>query len=232
MGNLFDIEGGFFRFLTKLGDMVILSVLTFFMCLPVITIGPSITALYYVALKTVRDEEGYVFKSFFKSFKQNFLQGFLLEVILAVLCAVYYFDYGILNNWIAAEGSVVAILIRAMLIGFMLVTLVASMYVFPILAKFENKTLRICMNAIMMGIRHLPSSIMMILITAALAFVTYMYPIALIFTIGAMAFLNSFLLNRIFDFYIPKDDRNPDEYHVEEAVAQMESEKEKEQEEL
>ena len=37
-----------------------------------IPIGAAFTALHYVCLKMVRDEEGYITKDFFKSFKLNF----------------------------------------------------------------------------------------------------------------------------------------------------------------
>ena len=40
------IDNPFFRFMGKLGDLVILSVLWLLCCLPVVTIGASTTALF------------------------------------------------------------------------------------------------------------------------------------------------------------------------------------------
>ena len=61
-------------FLSRIFDLIILNILFVLCSLPVITIGSSLTALYSVTLKMVRNEESYIFRSFFKSFKENFRQ--------------------------------------------------------------------------------------------------------------------------------------------------------------
>ena len=63
---MFSIEGKFFKALTKAGDFLILGFLGFVFSIPVITMGASITAMFYVGMKLVRDEEGYVFKGFIR----------------------------------------------------------------------------------------------------------------------------------------------------------------------
>ena len=73
--GVFDINGKFFKTLTKAGDFIILTLLAMVCSIPVITIGASLTAVFYAALKMARDEEGYVWKEFFKSFKQNLKQS-------------------------------------------------------------------------------------------------------------------------------------------------------------
>ena len=60
--GFFSIDGKFFRALTKAGDFFILGILAIIFSIPVVTIGPTLTAVYYVALKLVRDEEGYVLR--------------------------------------------------------------------------------------------------------------------------------------------------------------------------
>ena len=53
---MFSIEGKFFKALTKAGDFLILGFLGFVFSIPVITMGASITAMFYVGMKLVRDE--------------------------------------------------------------------------------------------------------------------------------------------------------------------------------
>ena len=48
MNSFFNYEGPFFNVLNRLSDLVILNVLWFICCLPIVTIGASTTALYYV----------------------------------------------------------------------------------------------------------------------------------------------------------------------------------------
>ena len=58
--NGFGLDGKLFRGLTKAGDFIILAVITVVFCLPVVTIGASLTAAFYSGIKLVRDEESYV----------------------------------------------------------------------------------------------------------------------------------------------------------------------------
>lgn len=74
MGSLFNLDNPIWRFMGKLVDVFILTLLWAVCCIPIITIGPASTAVYYVTLKLVRDEESYTVRSFFKSFKENFKQ--------------------------------------------------------------------------------------------------------------------------------------------------------------
>ena len=56
MGKLFDLDSPLFSGLNKLADLIYLNILTMICCIPIITIGASMTALNYVALKIVRNE--------------------------------------------------------------------------------------------------------------------------------------------------------------------------------
>lgn len=205
MNTLFNLDNGFFRFMGKVCDMILLDILTLVMCIPIVTIGPALTALYYVSLKIVRDEEGYVFRSFFKSFKQNFRQGFLLELIVAAAAMVLYFDLGVVNNWMTQNGSILIRLLFYALIGLALLAAVTAVYIFPILAKFENPIKKILLNSMMMAVKHLPNSIFMVIVIIAAGVSVYIYPIMIFFVIGLAAFINSFVLRKIFDNYVKVD---------------------------
>lgn len=205
MNRLFDVDNGFFRFMGKVFDMIVLNLITLVMCIPIITIGPSLTALYYVALKIVRDEEGYAVKGFFKSFKQNFKQGVLLEIICAVCALLLYVDLRVTYNWMTQDSNYFIRLLFFALVGLALLAIVAVGYVFPILAKFENSTKKVLINSVMMSVRHLPYSILMVVITVGAGVLVYIYPIAIFFVIGAAAFLHSIILRKIWDNYIKVD---------------------------
>lgn len=58
MGSLFNLDNPIWRFMGKLVDVFILTLLWAVCCIPIITIGPASTAVYYVTLKLVRDEVG------------------------------------------------------------------------------------------------------------------------------------------------------------------------------
>ena len=57
MNRLFNLDSPIMVFLGKVGDLIWLNVLTMICCIPIVTVGASITALHYVSIKMVRNEE-------------------------------------------------------------------------------------------------------------------------------------------------------------------------------
>ena len=63
----FNYDNVLIRLLNRVGDVMILSVLFVLTSLPLITIGASITALYYTAMKSLEIEDGYIAKIHIKA---------------------------------------------------------------------------------------------------------------------------------------------------------------------
>ena len=78
MRSIFNLDSPIMSFLSRVGDLVWLNLLTLLCCIPVVTAGAAFTALHYVSIKMVRNEEGYLTRNYFKSFRQNFIQATLL----------------------------------------------------------------------------------------------------------------------------------------------------------
>ena len=203
--GMFDINGRFFRGLTKAGDFFILGVLLVVFSIPVLTIGTSLTAVFYVALKAVRDEEGYIWRSFWKSWKQNLKQSVLIELIIAVLAVILYVDIRVCYDWAKTDGSMVGRMIMFATLGCMLVLAATTMYVFPVLAKFENSVVKTIKNALVLCMHHLPQTIVMLIITYGLMYFSLRYFTAFIVTIPLIIYVDAYILSRIFAQYVNKD---------------------------
>mgnify|MGYP000733174805 CR=1 FL=1 len=67
--NLLNEDNVVHVFLNKLGDIVIANLLFILCCIPVITIGPSLTALYHCMMRTVKGNNNGTTKTFFRAFK-------------------------------------------------------------------------------------------------------------------------------------------------------------------
>ena len=212
MRNVFNFEGPVFTFLSRLADLFWLNLLFIICSLPIVTIGASKTALYYVTLKMAKDEEGYITKSFFKSFKDNFLQATAIWLIYLVIIVVLVVDLRIANG-----GSLVDILnsdtisnvviISVSLMGVLL--LITETYVFPILARFYNTVFNTVKNALLISIRHLPYTLFMIAISIVPYVLMWFSPTAylLIFIMFALvAYINSKFFVKIFVNYMPKEE--------------------------
>ena len=63
------IDSPVMRVLGRLGDIIILNMIFVVGCIPVITIGTSLSALYAVAMKMARGEDPSVWKEFWKAYK-------------------------------------------------------------------------------------------------------------------------------------------------------------------
>ena len=87
MDRLFNMDNKFFTVMGRVADLIMLNVVFLICCLPIVTIGASLTALHYVTLKMARNEESYIIRSFFKSFKQNFKQATVINLIMLAVAS-------------------------------------------------------------------------------------------------------------------------------------------------
>ena len=106
MDKLFNMDNKFFTVMGHVADLMILNIVFLICCLPVVTIGASLTALHYVTLKMARNEESYIVRSFFKSFKQNFRQATIINLIMLAVGAVLYVDLNIVTNMTGSMSKV------------------------------------------------------------------------------------------------------------------------------
>ena len=82
-----NFDGRFSRILNRMTELVLLNFIFILTCLPVLTIGASVAALYSVTLKMARNEEGYVIRGYFKGFAENFGQATMFWIIELLLYA-------------------------------------------------------------------------------------------------------------------------------------------------
>jgi len=84
----------------KLFDTVALSIVYVLVCIPIVTIGPATSALYYSTVKSIRRDRSYPIKEFFKAFKRDFKQSFIVGLILVVVGLILYVDVKFAINYI------------------------------------------------------------------------------------------------------------------------------------
>lgn len=207
MRKFFNLDSPFMIFLSNLTDVVILNVVCLLCCIPVITIGPAITAMHYVTLKMVKEENGYIVKSFFKSFKENFRQSVIAWIIFLIITVVFLLDLKILQSVGIQENKILGILI-GMIYLFVCTT---TMYVFPILSRFSNTLGQTMKNALFMSILHFFKTIVMAVIYVipfALPLLHIgMIPVVLLVGLAGPAYFNSFIWNSIFKKYEPVEEK-------------------------
>lgn len=85
MDTLFNPNSRVMRAMAMGADLVILNMMFLVCCIPVVTIGPAVTALYRVAYALGTNRENGVFRPFFRAFRENFVIA--LKIWLMILAA-------------------------------------------------------------------------------------------------------------------------------------------------
>lgn len=197
--KFFDPESPFMQMMNTVTDLIVLNFLAFICCLPIFTIGASMTALHYSVLKIVRNEEGYIVKGFFKSFKQNFRQATVIWLLFLLAFGVLLVDFYALNNLAIAYASELKIVVMAAGI----LVLLSFVYVFPLLAKFDNTVFRTIKNAFGLSIIKFPRTLIIIAVNCVPFLLVYyqakMAPLVLLFGISVPALVTACLYSRTFE---------------------------------
>ena len=184
--------------LGKVADLMWLNILTLICCIPIITVGPALTALHYMALKIVRDEECYITKGFFKSFKENFLQATAIWLIMLVVIAMLVGDFLIIKYSGLSFPKALQVIIIAIAILFLFM----ATFVFPVLARFVNTIRQTIKNAFLMSIMQFPKTILMIIISiippTVFLLIPQAIPLVFLFGLSLPAWLSAKLYNKFF----------------------------------
>ena len=208
MSKILSVGSPAFAFMTKIAVLVWLNLLWFVGCIPVFTIGVSTAALYQSIFAYQKGKDEAIHKLFWNAYKNNFKKGIvLLLIVLAVggvlvADAIILYVTGILNT------------IAAILLGIPVVLVIlAAGYIFPLQAFFENTIRHTVKNAWLLSCRHLIVSavvgvinvlplVMMLVIPETFLKISILW---VMIGTAATAYVNAFLLNKVFSLYIPKD---------------------------
>lgn len=204
---MFQYDSPIITFLARVGDMIILNVLWLVCSLPVVTFGPATAAAHYVALKFVRDEGTSVVRMFFQAFRQNFRQGLFLG--LAALAAGLVLG---VDLWLILSGRItfspgirLALLVALWLLTFLY--LMVMVYVWAVMARFDNTVKNTVFNACVIAIANIRSTLMMIcwdvslavLAVVCIAFVPQLAALCMMFGVPTLFILNATRLRPILD---------------------------------
>lgn len=216
MGNFFNIDNGFFTALSKFVDIIIISLIWMVCCIPVVTIGPATTSLYYAVVKVIRRERGYLVREFFHSFRLNLKNGIISGVLLTLLAIVLIFDRRFASTLTGTQAFVMMSIFNAMIFLLVCVTI----YIFPLLSRFSMGVKQLFKTSLFMAMRHLPTTILLVIITAVFVLGTYIMPIIILISPALCILLISFLLERVFKKYMPEksedaENSGKDEWYLE-----------------
>lgn len=210
MGKIFDMDSPIMRFLNRMGDLLILNLIVIVCCIPIVTVGATLTAMHYILIKMVRDEEGYLVRGFFKSFVRNFKQATLLWFIILAVIMVYVGDVLIFNysGIVFPQAVVIAVVVVAVF------ALMVMTYIFPLLARFDNSVKNTLKNAAIFAFANLPKTLLMLAIyilpIVIIYFSSYTIIFAIMFGISLPAYAAAHIYGGIFKKFEPETEEISD----------------------
>ena len=173
-------------------------------CLPIITIGPAIAAMYQVTLREVRGEHSYIIKKFFQHFKEMFVQGIVTFLSFGVVSFALVYS---LTFWNVLDGTL-AIAATVLSYVFLAVILAGFLYVFPLMARFENTIKQTIKNAFLIALTNTKATLLLLLIQVFAVSLLYQFPvfrvILLLIGFSFLAYCNSYILTKVFKQYEPE----------------------------
>lgn len=227
--KFFNLDSPIMVFLGKVANLMVLNILTIVCCIPVVTSGAAITALYYVTIKMARGEDPYIVKNYFKSFKENFKQSTIIWLIMLVVAFIIYMDWRIIYQM---PDSTFVKFMKIMIVIVTIFILLTVLYIFPVLARFENTIRNTIKNAFFISILNLPKSVLIVLIhllpVAAVMLTVQAVPFVFLLGIPAVAYISSMLFVRVFKRFEPEEEEEGDpdaplSFIVEEERAKQEA---------
>ena len=189
-------DGKFVKVLNRIADLVGLNLLAILFCIPIITIGASITAVYGCIFRIQEKREGYLTKDFWKLFKECFRSSTIIYLVGVAVVAMLYLDYQIF-----ATDSRLDILQVLGVAGGILVAEIFN-YAFPTDSYFQNSLKATVKNALLLGISNIPYTLLMLGINVFPFFLVARIPVTFgiwfLIGISGVAWINSFFLKKIF----------------------------------
>lgn len=166
LAGFFSPDSKLYKFMSRLTDVVKLNLMWLLFSLPIVTIGSSTIAAFDITLKMAEDNEGHIARGFIKAFKANWKQGIPMTFITLFCLWAVYLDFEIFNviskdpnaenGWIFLAVGVVAAYVFTC----------SLLYVYPLLARYENTIFNSLRNSFRITMRYFLRSLVLVVIIA------------------------------------------------------------------
>lgn len=203
-----SLNSKFYHFMSKIADLMILSLLWLLCSLPIVTFPAASAAMYYCIIRCVREESDSLFHAFFRAFRSNFKQGLLIFVLSTILIMFTSLIGTMLYN---SQGSSEGL--TNIYIVYIFVLLFLGMwlhFLFSYIARFQASFKKVVKNTLIILMSNLPMSISMIVLFGVVLFIiAWTFPTSLVSVIlvpGLYCYITSFILERVYKKYLPEEE--------------------------
>lgn len=201
------MDGKFFTFITKLSDLLLLNVLFIITCLPILTIGVSLIALYQTTLQLADNTDSYILRNYFSNWKQNLKQGILIWIPSFILLILCIFNLSVLPHMPQNLYRTTCLCLQFVLLFFLYGIF---LYAFSLPKVYRSSCLNTLRNALFMTFKHLPVTCLCLCISVIPYALIILLPkitgwiLSFFIVIGSSgtAYIHSYILQKVFKKYI------------------------------
>ena len=204
-------DAGVISLLNDFADILIINFLWLVTSLPIITLGASTAAVYSV-MRSPGDKRytSSLVVLYFRNFARNFKKATGIFLLLLVPGA-----FVIVNAFLLFYGLLEASIAGDVICGLSFILFVSLwVYVFPLVATFENGILKTVGNALVLSVAHFPTTLLVIIMSAIPVLVLMFYTNFFFKTVFFWVFIvvalvskgDALLVERVLNRYIPAED--------------------------
>lgn len=173
----YNQDSKFWHFATLVADVILLNLLFIVLCIPVVTIGPAVSALIHTTLKLSEDENRTIIKPFWNEFKRDITKKMVLWIVyLVLIVAMIYmaqFYWNFANNNVDLFRTF-GFMLFVLSVLILVTTIVASIIGLAMTTKYFSPIKRLVKNSyLLIIIMPVQSLIMAAVIVATTLFFIY-----------------------------------------------------------
>lgn len=239
MDKLFNLDNPVMQALGRVADVMIVNLLTLISFVPLILVivgigslgqapgllvmaalfvaalpvGPALTAMYYISLKMVRNEDSYIVRSYFKSYRDNFGQSVAIWAIFLVFFVFAFYDiYLLLHD----RSSLFPTWMNYLILVVLFLLWCIFLWVFPVESRFVNTVGGTIRNAMVMTVAAFPRTLGMVGLSLIPLLLLYfagdkLMPLLIMFGLAGPAYGQAKLFSPFFQRFEPKEEKtDPD----------------------
>lgn len=203
---MLNMNSTFFRFITNIGNLIIVSVLWIIGCIPLITIGTSTAALYYTCVKVIRHGRGYLFSSFLHSYRSNLKQGTIVTALALIISFILYMNFRYITSLDTAPQYLIAIYQISMTFFACLL-----IYMIAVMSRFSVTFFQLLKLSVFMMIRHFYYTFIMLVLLITVMILMMAIPFSVLFLPGIYILLTSLIMEKVLQKYTPHAEDSSDE---------------------
>ncbi|EIV99584.1 YesL family protein [Thermoanaerobacter siderophilus] len=185
-----------------ISDLMILNLLWIIFSLPVVTIFQSTEALFRSVHLLRKDEGEGVWKEFWKAFKKHFWWMLINFVITVAVILILYVDV----RFFIQQNTAFAYILAGLLLSMGLMFLITLIYTFLTIQYYEGKLFGLWKTSFLLGLGHLPQTILIILTLLTALILANIMPILFFIILASVsAYVIDIIFEGVIRKYIKKD---------------------------